>query len=593
MPANINMPSRLPAHSGFRKGLRLENTVLLLVAISVWPSHSGGFESIEHEMLGDTAFHIAIDIWLKDQLSDNAYDGTKFCESVSLHLPDLKPLARKCPVATTAGDDVRFSTYGDMNRLVDFVLYPSEILLSDSEVPRLPANSSESDLRCTIPERRLLRYPRSHAEMNPAFATSGTKKGGLGTRWARITSNNDTHFQGAAMRQFYDHHFSATSLAREGELFAAMVVNAVADHYLQDFFAPGHIVTPRENSHDAVALGMHDSANRVGESFLVVADRWPELSKIVIHIRERNSAKLGDAYRWIQVQDPAMSAELAIEHASERLLASTPQLDLHGDGLLSQYPDQQLLMLAVQARSILDVLDHFSLDDKGCLTYPSGGQQPINSFETFRWQSNSLSDESKRAFNPAAAIPYGQYELNRAPYDYVSSILMLGAGGETPLRDIGSSRLDIGVTVVPISLLAKSPWSTAKLLNRPDCRFWSLCNSAPAIGVHYLKDDEFDATGAEFRYIKVVPDTNLQLSGYIRTSRYSLARGSEWQESFGLRLDMGFSMFSLYVSLGKGFVAKGQDALEATTVVTFGAAGGISFESIRRFLTKNRYMPHE
>ena len=76
--------------------------------------------------------------------------------------------------------------------------------------------------------------------------------------------------------------------ARDGHILNALVNSALSDHFLNDFFAPGHITTPRENSHDTVALAMHDWANRAGTCSEIDAEHWSELDRLLRFFEQGN-----------------------------------------------------------------------------------------------------------------------------------------------------------------------------------------------------------------------------------------------------------------------------------------------------------------
>src|SRR6185503_12554553 len=80
---------------------------------------------------------------------------------------------------------------------------------------------------------------------------------------------NFNHFQGRAMHSFWFWHKQAVNVGRTN-LMAALVLEAYAQHYLQDFFAPGHVIAPRdEGTHDLFAVTLHDNYNQQGLGYLV------------------------------------------------------------------------------------------------------------------------------------------------------------------------------------------------------------------------------------------------------------------------------------------------------------------------------------
>jgi len=113
-------------------------------------------------------------------------------------------------------------------------------------------------------------------------------------RYFNSSHNNPRHFQEDALQSFYFLHDAALSAAREdahaprevveatGEtrplLMRALSYSAAADHYLEDAFAPGHVVTPRDGMHDATALSWHDAYNARGR--VLAVRNWGELTDL-------------------------------------------------------------------------------------------------------------------------------------------------------------------------------------------------------------------------------------------------------------------------------------------------------------------------
>jgi hypothetical protein len=92
------------------------------------------------------------------------------------------------------------------------------------------------------------------------------------------THNNTDHFQNYALALFGRWHGEALRAARvdePGALFRALAFSAVADHFLEDSFAPGHDLTPRYGMYDPVALSWHDAFNASGRELGV--RNWGEL----------------------------------------------------------------------------------------------------------------------------------------------------------------------------------------------------------------------------------------------------------------------------------------------------------------------------
>lgn len=124
------------------------------------------------------------------------------------------------------------------------------------------------------------------------------------------------------------HHEDALKKAKN-DPEGALLSEAVALHYLQDFFSVGHLVTPRNGMHDAAAGDMHDNFNKQGIDFRVLQS--DEMAKMIAALAP--TAAEGDAYR-------AAAGQTAC---------------FHGDGRLHEDPVQRLFVEAISAFSIAEV----------------------------------------------------------------------------------------------------------------------------------------------------------------------------------------------------------------------------------------------
>jgi hypothetical protein len=223
------------------------------------------------------------------------------------------------------------ATYGELVALVDHMLSPEELFTDQGKMST---------------------YPSSQERLNDQFvgALPGGKRKidtflhGMKSRYLRASSENDAHFQDDLMFAAWRWHRLAVTLAIDAEesLFAALVANAISDHYLQDSFAPGHVVAARDNSHDTFALALHDQANAAGADYYIDREHWPELREILEDFVHPNRA------RYSLEQD-----------GLDQLRQDPSFVRCFGDGLLKRGSAQYALMLLVEVRSILDVLESF------------------------------------------------------------------------------------------------------------------------------------------------------------------------------------------------------------------------------------------
>lgn len=83
---------------------------------------------------------------------------------------------------------------------------------------------------------------------------------------------NSTHFQRRALDKWSEHHEKAIEHAKANRHAEALLREAIALHYLQDFFSAGHVVTPRAKMHSSVAGMLHDRYNERGIPFESATD---------------------------------------------------------------------------------------------------------------------------------------------------------------------------------------------------------------------------------------------------------------------------------------------------------------------------------
>ncbi|HYC59864.1 MAG TPA: hypothetical protein VEK79_09890 [Thermoanaerobaculia bacterium] len=143
-------------------------------------------------------------------------------------------------------------------------------------------------------------------------------------RWMALHKNVQ-HFQKDALDAWWARHDAALRKA-EGCPSCALREEALALHYLQDFFSVGHLATPRRNMHDAAAAHLHDHFNRVGLPFRI--DYPPELKPVL--------------------------AALELEEAWNAAMAD--EKPFHGDSTLEQHARQKTFVEIISAISIAEVL---------------------------------------------------------------------------------------------------------------------------------------------------------------------------------------------------------------------------------------------
>ena len=415
------------------------------------------FESNEHREIGNCALGIA-HRWVSAAASSKGPDSplTKMARQMELMLPNrsISPLC-KLPENTNgisdwiarlknnslqidadpktgrriwdpkADDQIDADsvvTYGHISSLVDSYLYPERLFALGAnfgERPSEPKHLLSNDGKLPWPED------------------------------VRAIDSNDAHFRGLAVLSYWVHHKSAVDAARTNT-YGALVANAVADHYLLDLFAPGHVMAARQTIPAEIALAMHDHANAVGAHFVLEAGANIENLRKVLGQMSADFEPLfcevlgaPESARACTDVDRDRSAHRAVRRELELRDVWLPKPDgdssrvmLRGDNFLtakkmadpkigSEQSRQYLLTVAVQVMSILDALQevpganlckHADLDCEALRK----GFRTIGENSGLGWQEPEVDrrDGSKwRIWTPRVHICCGHYAFTDATED--------------------------------------------------------------------------------------------------------------------------------------------------------------------------------
>lgn len=180
-------------------------------------------------------------------------------------------------------------TFGDVTKAVDWFQSPDDLLLAES-----------LDSALTARRRNYL-------------------KRGLAAH------QNSAHFQKYALESWVRYHTKAISDAPSSPE-CALLEEAVALHYLQDFLAAGHVVTPRKHMHDAAAGSLHDFFNKRGVDFEFQLDAIDSDAALLFNGIGRDRKSGSNLARF------------------------------HGDGELVDNTDQEVFVEAISTLSMLEVL---------------------------------------------------------------------------------------------------------------------------------------------------------------------------------------------------------------------------------------------
>jgi hypothetical protein len=484
---------------------------------ALFPGSGRGFESDEHERMGNTAFIVALE-YFKTLKTHGGSE--KYAEARELLGTPGKYNAKQ-------RDERERLSYGDIIACVDYFLTPEKMLADawkggrrSPDAPSLPAKGE-----------KVLLVDDCH-KVGPSFA--------------QASHNNHSHFQQNLLMAFRIQHVAAISAARDDKsLFAGLVINAIADHYLQDFFAPGHIFTIRDQLTDVPATAVHDVWNQDGADFKPSnTERLRPVADFICGGKVE-SCKLREDVRTAELAGKRQDGEVA--QALSAILAGKP-VHLKGDGRLwdddQERLRQRLLMLLIQSQSILDVLTE------------------ANSFREMAWKGTTVPTVAK--------IEFGEYLLrpdpDPAPIPFIAKNFILMASVHREAMIAGTR---FGRTVFTFETpLAALPYKSLTLV--------------PLVGAGYHYEGNLDGAGPTLRLAAAIPETELGFSVYVRNFTYPTTNeGDKRVFNWGLRLDSGFtSYFTTFISIGRDSAPTQEGNLRNGVIFAAGFQFAVPFSRI-------------
>ncbi len=258
-------------------------SVLLIAYRALLGEDAMAFDASEHCALSNLALDIAFEFVKEEKaeqphlLTENSAAGqnarARFHEVSDEQLTIVKDTDKTATSEQLAASNVYcfphkwshraqaspFSSfsYGMITALVDYTINPADLFVSDGTR--------------TEP-------PTSQEQLNPDFFFPPA---GLASKLDVSSHNNADHFQGDVLLLFDHWHTNALNEAVKSDgarLFRALANEAVADHFLEDSFAPGHLLTPRRGMSDAMSLSWHDAFNARGR--VMGVRNWSELTRL-------------------------------------------------------------------------------------------------------------------------------------------------------------------------------------------------------------------------------------------------------------------------------------------------------------------------
>jgi hypothetical protein len=445
-------------------------------------------------------------------------------------------------------------TYGDIAMLVDYMKDPYDMLHLPHSRVTLPVDAQTANLP----------YLRSLLE-------HGSKVISL----ASASHEAYNHFQGRALDAFCTYHKLAVAAASETNLWGALMLSAYAIHFLEDTFAPGHLLTPRDaDAHDLNVALMHDAFNEQGLTYVVQA---PQQLTDVAGTADRFLHTITN--QW-QSQDGRPKHVLSLgpdtmDTFCDRLASdSDVAVFCLGDDQLIATKLQPALMLVYCSRAIDDVLE----------SYVRG--YPTNSFSRYVWDrrpqgtlhgvevmdmrlpygeltcSNrayepktvALSDTPSAAGNPATNYPvtvsltrpiyrnpgigfsFGFESVSDAQETHLRGLLEAEALVTGGRRDIARDTQEFQARGFPQNLWPRS---------------WGL-----TLGYSGLLGVDDTGQGGYARVIWPIAPLNLQISAQVG-GRYYWGHGVQGIRDFEmLRVDWGLHMLTIFVGVGHDYYTR-------------------------------------
>ncbi|MBB5031457.1 hypothetical protein [Prosthecobacter vanneervenii] len=495
------------------------------------PSPCPAFEGDEHKDLGNISIAANLEALKAAGGGGRTAEAKRvlelFMQGVQ-ELPDLPPV-----------------TYGDIVLLVDYMKDNYRLLHRRSASEQWPANAAETDIA-------YLQKLTSDWLSNLGAA-----------------HDNQDHFQGRVLYAFWFWHKQAVETAAEGNLWAALLMNAYADHFLQDSFAPGHIISPRdENSQDVYATMIHDEGNR--HAMLCHLQKLSEchqaLSK-VLRLSEKLHAgtvpELAQKLKRVKLL-PEVGRQLLQHHEWEKRF--------YGDDQLNREPSQPVVMAAYCTQSVGDVVESYlSNSKKNSFTRykfelrfaVAGGQAELidvwQDYGDMTWKAPAKRDFYVGLPDKEARYGIKKVAASEIPERIIAPLPNYAAFNPAFALNIGYQGWATGyasevraLTEAEMMVLGgrwdylRDDFSKAYLPRKIDM-------FAVTVGYSGLFDSDTSANGIAARLILPINQLNLQLSLYGGSRYYSGNSYGGWRDYEGIRLDWGMQMGNLFLGIGRDF----------------------------------------
>jgi hypothetical protein len=409
-------------------------------------------------------------------------------------------------------------------------------------------------------------------------------------RFVRAVHGNGQHFQEESLKGFSKYHKEAIRLAAEGDLPSALLFNALADHFLQDFLASGHVITPRASFHDMTSASVHDFYNDYGSVFQIRKaavssaetqapwQRLVEIAKAAQRLPARKTGKKEEPCRRHGLQIAWNDLQLFVDQMEEMEKTSGhAAIVLYGDGSLGKAGDARAFLALIATRSALDVVASYVrgevVDGVGSDSYcwtPSSAIPLGSSMTSVGFDKGSLHA-------PSAAIDFGFYDIEapvgteakedprkRLKTDtYFVKGLMLSAsllGSDSGLTTGRRRyRLDYIPSASPPrgSIVCRDPGETREadcLKQEPRERVSLLDDSGVILllGYTYMEEPGMRSHGPYLGALAPLRNDS-QVRWWFGYRSYAGPRGSAGKGVYGIGYEKGFGLLFLHADVERDF----------------------------------------
>jgi hypothetical protein len=554
------------------------------------------FDSWEHKQLGDLAYHIAIDVYCKHNQNLEPCKSRYSAEKNGLNqLYD--PLLTDLPHGAYHKQAHRTS-YGDVVMCVDYFLTPDKLIAGRERSLISSNNQKMGPDGLPLPDEAPVLFPtlRSQLDLDEGSRCKDELDNLEGARAGHV---NHTHFQAELLvAQRHNHIIALSMRTMEDNLFSALVMNAVSDHFLQDSFAPGHISTWRSRLTDLAANAYHDRVNRKGWDAAINADKlktmatangkdnstdnligliYKELSEDILLRRAFFEPDEPDACTRNCRPREATLIDRYQQELSElfkKLPTSEESLvvTLRGDSDLwrREQDRQRLVMLLFDVRSILDVLESQPSAE------PGNNRRTVvlvDSFKESGWKWHFMKEQETTTADAAPKTPKPRIRwLEWEPSVIQANVGPLYYGGpkeagmpfapyaqEASLKytsmdqvfgiSVGADNMAFGDAQTRyVANLETVVWGSASAKRRND---FNSGNYAVTVGIQPYISRNDKGVALSGRAMMVMPAVEASVSVPVRLLHLKTNNGhSEWLPTIGLRVDAGFTSFLTFYLQG-------------------------------------------